>query len=188
MPAMRCGASRPARRSPATIPSSTLKSRCCRGGNSRRSGRQAEPSSSPAPEVAGGTARGLPHEGVYVRLGLSAIHGIGVFAIRVIPRGTNIFANDKVEMTWVDKADLAAAHPTPAERSFYEDFGIQSGDRIGCPVNFHNLTPGWYRHEPAPGEEAKVASDAAFNFTAARDIEEGEELTIRYRDFSSADA
>ena len=33
---------------------------------------------------------------------------------------------------------------------------------------------------------ANVASDASFNFTAARDIEEGEELTIRYLDFSRA--
>jgi hypothetical protein len=138
--------------------------------------------------VAARDAPGLPHQGVYVRLGLSEIHGIGVFAIRAIPRGTNIFANDKVEMVWVDKAALAAAHLSPAERSFYEDFGIRQDDRIGCPVNFNNLTPGWYLNQPVPGEEANVASDASFNFTAARDIEEGEELTIRYRDFSRAGA
>ena len=136
--------------------------------------------------MAASGAPGLPHQGVYARLGLSAIHGIGVFAIRQIPQGTNIFANDQVEMVWVDKAALAAAGLSPAERSFYEDFGIQRGDRIGCPVNFNNLTPGWYLNEPAPGEEANVASDASFNFTAARDIEEGEELTIRYLDFSRA--
>ena len=136
--------------------------------------------------MAASGAPGLPHQGVYARLGLSAIHGIGVFAIRQIPQGTNIFANDQVEMVWVDKAALAAAGLSPAERSFYEDFGIQQGDRIGCPVNFNNLTPGWYLNEPAPGEEANVASDASFNFTAARDIEEGEELTIRYLDFSRA--
>jgi hypothetical protein len=131
-------------------------------------------------------APGLPHEGVYVRLGLSPIHGIGVFAIRPIPRGTNIFANDAVEMVWVDKAALAAANLSAAERSFYEDFGIQKGDRIGCPVNFHNLTPGWYLNEPAPDGEGNVSSDEGFNFTAARDIDEGEELTIRYLDFSRA--
>ena len=138
--------------------------------------------------MAASGAPALPHQGVYVRLGLSSIHGIGVFAIRAIAKGTNIFANDKVEMVWVEKAGLAAADPTAAERSFYEDFGIQRGNSIGCPVNFHNLTPGWYLNEPPRGEEANVASDASFNFTAARDIEEGEELTIRYRDFSRADA
>ncbi|MEA3001293.1 MAG: uncharacterized protein QOH81_81 [Sphingomonadales bacterium] len=128
--------------------------------------------------------RKLPHEQVYVRLGLSAVHGIGVFAIRRIPRGTNIFANDAVEMVWVEKAALEAADPTPAERALYVDFGIHRGERIGCPVNFHNLTPGWYLNQPAPDEQPNVASDEAFSFTAARDIEEGEELTIRYLDFS----
>jgi hypothetical protein len=126
----------------------------------------------------------LPHEAVYVRLGLSAIHGIGVIAIRPIPKGTNIFANDSVEMVWVEKAELAAAGLTSAEWDFYKDFGIHNGDRIGCPVNFNNLTPGWYLNEPPPGGEANVSSDEEFNFTASRDIEAGEELTIRYLDFS----
>ena len=128
--------------------------------------------------------RKLPHENVYVRLGLSAVHGIGVFAIRAIPKGTNIFANDAVEMVWVEKAELEAADPTPEERRFYRDFGIHRDGMIGCPVNFHNLTPGWYLNQPGPGQEANVSSDHVFNFTAARDIEEGEELTIRYLDFS----
>ena len=44
----------------------------------------------------------LPHENVYVRLGKSEIHGIGVFAIRPIPKGTDIFANDRVDLVWVD--------------------------------------------------------------------------------------
>ena len=128
--------------------------------------------------------RKLPHEDVYVRLGLSPVHGIGVFAIRPIARGTNIFANDAVEMVWVDNAALDAAELTAAERSFYLDFGIHRDGRIGCPVNFHNLTPGWYLNQPGDGEQANVATDADFNFTASRDIAEGEELTIRYRDFS----
>jgi hypothetical protein len=138
--------------------------------------------------VAGRSAQGLPHQGVYVRLGLSAIHGIGVFAICPIRQGTHLFANDTVEMAWVDKAQLAAADLTPAEWAFYHDFGIHRGDSIGCPVNFNNLTPGWYLNEPAPGAEANVTSDEAFNFTTARDIDEGEELTIRYLDFSRANA
>jgi hypothetical protein len=126
----------------------------------------------------------LPHEQVYVRLGLSRIHGLGVLAIRPIPKGTNLFANDLVEMAWIEKARLDAADLTEAERSFYDDFGIHRGGRIGCPVNFNNLTPGWYLNEPAPGEEANVFSDENFSFFATRDIEAGEELTIRYLGFS----
>lgn len=126
----------------------------------------------------------LPHEGVYVRLGPSPVHGIGVFAIRPIPAGTDIFANDLVPLVWISKAELAAAGLTPAERAFYHDFGISRGDRVGCPANFHNLTPGWYLNEPAPGAEANVASTGRLAFTARRDIAEGEELSIDYAGFS----
>ena len=130
----------------------------------------------------------LPHRSVYVRLGLSPRHGIGVFAIRSIPAGTNLFANDTVELVWVDRLALDSAGLTPAERRLYEDFGIARGDRIGCPINFHNLTPGWYLNEPAPGDQPNVRVDAELNFFARRDIAEGEELTVRYADFSDPPA
>jgi hypothetical protein len=126
----------------------------------------------------------LPHEGVYVRLGLSPVHGIGVFAIRPIPKGTDIFANDAVPLVWVSKAELGRAELTSAERALYHDFGINRGDRIGCPANFHNLTPGWYLNQPAAGARANVRSTGRLGFIAARDIAEGEELTIDYGSFS----
>lgn len=130
----------------------------------------------------------LPHSSVYVRLGLSRLHGIGVFAIRAIPAGTNLFANDRVELVWVDRSILDSADLTPAERQLYVDFGIARGDRIGCPINFHNLTPGWYLNEPASGDPPNVRVDAELNFFARRHIAEGEELTIRYAEFSEVPA
>ena len=126
----------------------------------------------------------LPHEGVYARLGVSQIEGVGVFAIRRIPRGTNIFANDRVELVWVERAALEAAGLTGAERDLYEAFGINRGDRVGVPVNFHNLTPGWYLNEPATAGTANVRVDSSMNFFASRDIAEGEELTVDYAAFS----
>jgi hypothetical protein len=126
--------------------------------------------------------RRLPHEQVYVRLGLSAVHGIGVIAIRPIAEGTNLFANDTVELVWVEREALNGL--SAAEQSLYHDFGISRGDRIGCPVNFHNLTPGWYLNEPAEGEAPNVRVEPDLSFFAARDIAEGEELTVRYTDFS----
>jgi SET domain len=137
------------------------------------------------PGVRGGRMESrLPHDGVYVRLGLSEVHGIGAFAIRPIPEGTNIFANDGVPLVWVDRADLDRAGLSPAQRRLYEDFGIKCDGKIGCPANFNNLTPGWYLNEPPPGASANVRTDARLNFFACRDIAEGEELTIDYAGFS----
>ena len=126
----------------------------------------------------------LPHEHVFVRLGVSQIEGIGVFAIRPIPKGTNLFPNDCIEIVWVERAHLDRAGLTPAQRALYHDFGIVRGDQLGCPINFNNLTPGWYLNEPAEGEEPNVMVDEGYNFFTARDIAEGEELCVRYGDFS----
>jgi hypothetical protein len=91
-----------------------------------------------------------------------------------------------VRIVWVDAAALESAGLSDEQRRLYDDFGINRGDRIGCPVNFNNLTPGWYLNEPPAGEPASVHVDRELNFYAARDIDEGEELTVRYTDFSEA--
>ena len=126
----------------------------------------------------------LPHDAVYVRLGPSEIHGIGVFAIRPIPAGTRLFADDGVPLVWVSRAALERAAPSPAQRRLYHDFGINRGDTIGCPASFNNLGPSWYLNEPPPGGSANVRSGPDFEFFASRDIAEGEELTIDYAGFS----
>jgi hypothetical protein len=126
----------------------------------------------------------LPHEAVFVRLGVSALDGIGVFAIRPIPRGTRIFANETLPVTWVEKDVLDRIDLDAAQARLYRDFGINQGDRIGCPMSFNFLTPSWYLNEPAAGAAANVATDPDLNFFTCRDIEEGEELTIVYSDFS----
>jgi hypothetical protein len=129
----------------------------------------------------------FPHERVWARLGPSPIHGIGVFAIRPIPAGTNLFESDSSPIAWIDKAALADAALSPAQRAFYRDFAIDGGDRYGCPADFNHLTPGWYLNQPAPGDEPNVRSVADLAFVAIRDIGEGEELTILYSDFNRSD-
>ena len=87
-------------------------------------------------------------------------------------------------IAWVERAAIDALGLSPAERDFYDAFGIAREGLIGCPVNFNNLTPGWYLNEPAEGEAPNVAVDGEMRFTTARDIDEGEELTVRYAQFS----
>ena len=129
-----------------------------------------------------------PHDGVYARLGVSRIHGIGAFAIRPIPAGTNVFANDQRDIHWIDAAIVDSLPEDSAARRFYVDFGIRRDGRIGVPANFNLLTVGWYLNEPASGEEANVAMTEDFQILARRDIAEGEELTLRYAGFSEPSA
>ncbi len=130
---------------------------------------------------------GLPHEGVRVRLGQSAIHGIGVFALDAIPAGANVFPNDRREIVWVSREELERRSLTPFERAFYDDFAIRSGDFLGCPESFDQLSVGWYVNEPAAGDAPNLVTSPEFDLLAARDIAAGEELTIRYATFSEVE-
>ena len=40
-------------------------------------------------------AQVLPHECVWARIGVSRVHGVGAIAIKAIPAGTNVFAEDQ---------------------------------------------------------------------------------------------
>ncbi len=122
----------------------------------------------------------LPHEEVYTRLKPSDIHGVGVFAIRPIPKGTHLFYGDETEMVWIDYERIRSLRGE--NRKLYDDFSIIKRDKYGCPRNFNQLTMGWYLNESktTPNVECR----ACYEFYALRDIREGEELTVDYSTFS----
>src|SRR6267378_1889380 len=90
----------------------------------------------------------LPHVGVYTRLQPSQIHGIGVFAITDIPKGTPLFETDDGRMVWIDRT--VTFNLPPETRRLYEDFGVLIGGRFGCPTTFNKLTVGWYINDARP--------------------------------------
>lgn len=123
--------------------------------------------------------RRMPHDGVYARIGLSRVNGVGVRAIRDIPRGTAIFHGESERVRWVSRAAVRRL-PT-ALRRLYEDFGMVWGDRIGVPTTLNMLSVGWYvNHSDRPNIEA----DEDGRFHALRRIRKGEELTADYRTFT----
>ena len=125
-----------------------------------------------------------PHAGVLTRLGVSQLHGVGVFAILPIAAGINVFPNDQREIIWVDAALVDAMPERSSERRLYVDFGIRRGNLIGCPPSFDMLGTGWYLNQPDTGEAPNVTANEAFEMMALRDIQVGEELTVDYATFS----
>jgi len=127
-----------------------------------------------------------PHQGVYTRLRPSKVDkkGVGVFAIRSIKKGAPLFLGDADEMAWSEKSNLPRG-PKPL-RELYDDFAvIKTGPdekkRYGCPTSFNRLTLSWYlNHSQRPNTKC----DPDLNFSALRDIERGEELTVDYSTYS----
>jgi hypothetical protein len=141
-------------------------------------------------EIRGLIGYGFPHEGVYTRIKPSAVvpsgqyksdpnAGVGVVAIKDIPKGALVFAPDD-DMTIRVSADQIAELP-PDLRKLYEDFGVLDKGAYICPVNFNKLTISWYLN---CSENPNVEADEALRFLALRDIHVGEELFSRYSDYS----
>jgi SET domain-containing protein len=117
----------------------------------------------------------LPHSGVYVRIKRSRIHGVGVYAIRDIPKGTYVFRGDENEMEWVKIS--STKHLNQEIRKLYQDFCVSRDGMYGCPRSFNLLTPAWYlNHSKKPN----MAADDNYDFYSARRIRKGEELTVDY--------
>jgi hypothetical protein len=125
-----------------------------------------------------------PHRGVYVRIQPSKLHkgGVGVFAVRPIPKGTRIFADENEEVIWMNKGSLPKQ---PAMRKLYDDFAILRKDRYGCPTSFNRLTPAWFMND---SKTPNTRCDENYDFYALRKIASREELTIDYDTFSEEPA
>ncbi len=123
----------------------------------------------------------LPHYGVFTRLRPSRRGGVGVFAIRNIPKSAQIFYGDNDRIVWVSKRKLKRL--SPELRRLYGDFSIikDRGETYGCPVNFNGLTVPWYLNSSS---RPNVGCDKRYRFFALRDIKSGEELTVTYNTYN----
>ncbi len=125
-------------------------------------------------------AKKPPHYGVYTRLAPSGLHGIGVFAIKPVPKGTYIFYGDDAPLAWLEKIKIQKL--PPEIKKLYMDFCVRRGTKYGCPKNFNQLTVPWYlNHSKHPN----VGCDKKYNFFTLRNIRKGEELLADYSTYSS---
>jgi hypothetical protein len=128
-----------------------------------------------------------PNRNVHTRLGPSKVHkgGVGVFAIRNIREGADLFLGDNDEILWV-REKIFSKQPAQI-RELYGDFAIEKGGWYGCPLNFNRLTMSWYINEPKPGDKPNVRCvNETYDFCALRDIRAGEELTVDYLTYSGS--
>lgn len=118
---------------------------------------------------------------VRTRVAPSAIHGLGVFAVDALPRGTPIW---RFEPGFDRKFSAAQFSALPAEaRAHLRWFAyvdketaewVLSGDHA-CFMN----------HAPEPNTGAPCGATPPVTTVALRDIAAGEELTCNYRDFDA---
>ena len=121
----------------------------------------------------------LPHLDVYTRISYSKIHGVGVFAIIKIKKGTLVFKHTNSRIVWI-KSHIIRRIKDPALRKLYIDFGIQRNGCYGCPENFNLLNAEWYlNHSKKPN----IGVDSHDDMYALSNIYPGEELTVDYKTF-----
>ena len=121
---------------------------------------------------------------VKTRLGLSAIHGIGLFADQDIPKGTPVWEftegfDQKIPTDQIDNV------PGPARDDFltYSYTSIKNGRYyILCCDNAR-----FFNHSDNPNViDVPSNTDEEDIDIAGRDIQRGEELTCDYRAFEAA--
>lgn len=141
---------------------------------------------------------------VHARLGKTD-YGVGVLAIRDIPKGMPIFDNlltkcatyspVSISNTNVKKVNSRIHKPnekeTPIE-SLLADFFLQTGQKINYPIPLYGPnsidTSFYLNHSYCPNLTITYPSDCDMSvYVAAKDISAGEQLTIDYTTFGFTD-
>lgn len=120
-----------------------------------------------------------PHDNCWTELRPSAIHGVGVFARIDIPEDTELWPDDTVNIRYLSQ-DYVARLDEPT-RKLYHDFAVLEDGEWACPSSFNDMTMAWYlNHSTTPN----CIPLNGLGFWTARDIKQGEELTVDYTSYS----
>jgi len=101
----------------------------------------------------------------------------------MIKKDTRLFNHDNDEMVWLTESSLPKM--PKVINQLYQDFGVFKKGRCGVPPNFNRLTMSWYLNEPKLGHQPNVGCNPeTYDFIALKNIESGEELTVKYDTYS----
>jgi hypothetical protein len=117
---------------------------------------------------------------VYTRLGVTA-HGVGVIALRTLPKGTDPFTNADPhgDVLEIKKEELDASDAPEEAKELVRDFcALQDGVYFVPNYGIDALTKFYYlNHSDTPN---MMTPDKGETFISLRDIFAGEELTVNY--------
>jgi uncharacterized protein len=121
----------------------------------------------------------LPHRNLYTRIKASS-KGVGLFAIRSIPKDTKLFVGDvgntvRILVSEVDKIADAEL------RQMYTDFCPVVDNYFVAPSDFNQMTMSWYLNH---SDEPNVTVVPELQFVTSRFVRVGEELTANYTTYS----
>lgn len=118
---------------------------------------------------------------MYARVGRSEVHGVGLIAIRDIPKGTNPFKNTYEPDAFEFTDDELHNVPAPVKKMIDAYFGREEKFVI---IPMTALNPLDLLHFINHSDTANVETiDGGMTFIAKRDISEGEELTSNYAEY-----
>lgn len=123
---------------------------------------------------------------VYCKIAPSSVDGVGVFAIKKIPKTVNPFkTTSPLRYSVITLKDDDVKDLNPNVRKVLKDF-CKSGDVYDVPYNGLNaLDISFYmNHSNTPNVDIVSGTDEYLEFRTNRDIEVGEELLIDYRQYT----
>ena len=118
---------------------------------------------------------------IYFRIKPSKIHGVGIFAIKKIPKGANPFHLAK-PIEWIKYNRSELAKLSKHVKKIIGDFYAGDKKSVWLPalgLNVFDISF-YINHSDKPN---MVSADGGENFVAAKNIRAGEELTSDYNTY-----
>ncbi|KKU11345.1 MAG: hypothetical protein UX17_C0081G0003 [Parcubacteria group bacterium GW2011_GWC2_45_7] len=120
----------------------------------------------------------------YCRLQCSPIDGIGIFAIKDIPKGVNPFLPN-ADTRWIefDKNEIEELHP--GIQKMVADFFTYEGSKVWIPEHgLNGMNISFFANtSKKPNLRPKEDKNGINDLYTVRCVKAGEELTVDYRDY-----
>ena len=126
---------------------------------------------------------------IYCRIGVSKVHGVGVIAIKDIPKGTNPFytlSKEKDKIITLSKDDIKDIHPNVRKilTDFFGDKKRDNYDVYAYGPNYINISFYMNHSDKSNIDVIEDTENNYYSFITNRKIKKGEELFINYNEYS----